>query len=125
MSILSLPFRSGFLTVVCVVMFSVNTTAQQEPGLIGSWQTKDGQLVIRLTLNPDGTGTLDETPIKYDVKGAQLIVNEEGTINNYTFKLMGDVMVVSGGDLDSPLTFQRQGSGRGLGGRKSQSGAAV
>ncbi len=33
-------------------------------------------------------------------------------------------MVVSGGDLDSPLTFQRQGGGRGLGGRKSQAAAA-
>ncbi|MFN2511389.1 MAG: hypothetical protein ABR568_08090 [Pyrinomonadaceae bacterium] len=120
MSILPSPFRPGFLTLVCVLMFSVNVTAQQESGLIGSWQTKDGELVIRLTLNPDGTGTLDETPIKYTVKGTQLIVNEEGTINNYTFKLTGNVMVVSGGDLDSPLTFQRQGGGRGLGGRKNQ-----
>lgn len=124
MSILSLPFRCCFLAIVCTLACSVTANAQQESGLIGSWQTKDGELVIRMTLNPDGTGTLDGTPIKYTVKGARLIVNEEGTINNYTFKLTGDVMVVSGGDLDSPLTFQRQGSGRGLGGRKSQPAAA-
>ncbi len=110
--------------MVCVLMWSVGAPAQ-EPGLVGSWQTKDSELVIRVTFNPDGTGTLDGTPIKYSVKGAQLIVNEEGTINNYTFKLTGDVMVVSGGDLDSPLTFQCQGSGRGLGGRKSQPGVAA
>jgi hypothetical protein len=121
---LSLLFRSGFLATVCALFCSVGASVQQESGLIGSWQTKDGELVIRLTLNPDGTGTLDGTPIKYSVKGAQLIVNEEGTINNYTFKLTGDVMIVSGGDLDSPLTFQRQESGRGLGGRKSQSAFA-
>lgn len=124
MSQLYLICRFGFLAIACALMCSSIASAQQESGLIGSWQTKDGGLVIRLTLNPDGTGTLDETPIKYNVKGAQLIVNEEGTINNYTFKLTGDVMVVSGGDLDSPLTFHRQGSGRGLGGRKSQAAAA-
>ena len=104
-------------------MLSASVCAQ-EPGLVGSWQTKDSDLVIRVTLNPDGTGTLDGAPIKYFVKGTQLTVNEAGTINNYTFKLTGDVMVVSGGDLDSPLTFQRQESGRGLGGRKNQSAGA-
>jgi hypothetical protein len=124
MSILSLPFRCCFLAIICSIVCSVSAFARQESGLVGSWQTKDGELVIRLTLNPDGTGTLDETPIKYNVKGVQLIVNEEGTINNYTFKLTGDVMVVSGGDLDSPLTFQRQGGGRGLGGRRSQAAAS-
>ena len=124
MSKLFFRFRFGVLAVGWVLMCGASISSQQEAGLIGSWQTKDGELVIRLMLNPDGTGTLDETPIKYNVKGAQLIVNEEGTINNYTFKLTGDVMVVSGGDLDSPLTFHRQVSGRGLGGRKSQAVAA-
>lgn len=119
----SFRFGSGLLAT-CALLCGVTATAQQEPGLIGSWQAKDGELVIRVTFNPDGTGTLDGTPIKYSVKGAQLIVNEEGTINSYTFKLTGDVMVVSGGDLDSPMTFHRQGSGEGVGGRKSQPAVA-
>jgi len=107
-------------------LFLAVAAAQQESRLFGSWQTKDSAdsaVVIRLTLNPDGTGTLDNTRIKYSVRGAQLIVNEEGTINNYAFKLNGDEMVVSGGDLDAPLTFVRQGTGKGLGGRKSQPAA--
>lgn len=124
MSKLFFRFRFAILAAGCVLLCGASISAQQETGLIGSWQAKDGELVIRLTLNPDGTGTLDETPIKYNVKGVKLIVNEEGTINNYTFKLTGDVMVVSGGDLDSPLTFQRQGGGRGLGGRRSQAAAS-
>jgi hypothetical protein len=98
----------------------VMASPQQDTDLSGSWQAKDGQLVIRLTLNPNGTGTLDDAPIKYQVRGAQLIVDEAGTINRYTFKLNGEVLVVSGGDLDSALTFTRQGTGRGLGGRRSQ-----
>jgi hypothetical protein len=110
------------LTLIALPVFSFGAVAagQQQPNLNGSWQAKDGALVIRLVLNPDGTGTLDETPIKYQVREARLIVDEAGTINNYMFKLEGDVLIVSGGDLDSPLTFTRPGSGRGLGGRRNQ-----
>ena len=117
-------FSSSILAIMCILLTSASLSAQQEPGLVGSWQTKDSELVIRVTFNPDGTGTLDGTSIKYTVRGAQLIVNEEGTINNYTFKLNGDVLIVSGGDLDSPLTFLRQANARGLGGRKAQPAAA-
>src|SRR5687768_2927516 len=106
-----------------MLLLPVTASAQQDQALHGSWQAKDGQLVIKLTLNPDGTGTLDDAPIKYQIRGARLIVDEAGTINNYTFKLDDGVLVVSGGDLDSPLTFTRQGSGRGLGGRRSQPSA--
>jgi hypothetical protein len=117
----SLSFLAGislflFLSVPLVA-------AQQVTGLTGSWQSKDAPVQINMTFNPDGTGKFDDTPIKYSVRGDKLIVNEEGTVNNYTFKLTGDVLVVSGGDLDSPLTFVRQGSGRGLGGRRSQPAA--
>jgi len=126
MSKVSNLFSSTVRVIACTFLFLATASAQQESRLFGSWQTKDSTdsaVVIRLTLNPDGTGTLDDTPIKYSVRGAQLIVNEAGTINNYGFKVSGDEMVVSGGDLDAPLTFVRQGSGKGLGGRRSQPAA--
>jgi hypothetical protein len=115
-------FSPAFLMTVCTVLFFASASAQQSSGLLGSWQTKGSDLVVRVTFNPDGTGMLDGTPIKYSVRGTQLTVNEEGTINNYTFKLSGDELVVSGGDLDAPLTFVRQGTGKGLGGHRSKAG---
>lgn len=105
-------------TKLCLAGVSV----QQPSGILGSWQTKGSELVVRVTFSPDGTGSMDGTPIKYSVRDTQLIVNEEGTINSYTFKLSGDELVVSGGDLDGPMTFVRQETGRGLGGRRSQAG---
>ena len=101
-------------------MSITTVVGQHDSQLFGSWRTKGSPVVIRLTLNPDGTGTLDQTPIKFTVRGSQLIVNEEGEVNNYTFKINGDEMLVSGGDLDAPLTFMRQGTGKGLGGHKNQ-----
>lgn len=118
----STRFSTTILTIACTMLCSASVSAQQVPGLLGSWQTKGSELVVRVTFNPDGTGILDGTPIKYSVRGTQLTVNEEGTINNYTFKLSGDELVVSGGDLDAPMTFGRQGTGKGLGGRRSQAG---
>src|SRR6185436_20120996 len=91
---------SSVLTLVCTMVFSVTCPAQQDSRLFGSWQTKGSVVAIRLTLNSDGTGTLDETPIKFTVRGNQLIVTEEGEVNNYSFKITGDEMLVSGGDLD-------------------------
>ena len=119
---LSPLFSLTLLTIILTIVCFASASAQQGPGLLGSWQTKGSELVVRVTFNPDGTGTLDGTPIKYSVRGTQLTVNEEGTINNYTFKLSGDELVVSGGDLDAPMTFARQGTGKGLGGRRSQAG---
>jgi hypothetical protein len=99
---------------------AANASAQ-EPGLVGSWQTNDSEAVIRVTFNPDGTGLLDGVPIKYVVRGDKLMVNEEGTINNYTFKLNGEVLDVSGGNLKSPLTFVRQNNAKGFGKRRTDS----
>lgn len=104
--------------LVVVISTQVSTASAQDPGLIGSWQTKDSELVIRVTFNPDGTGVLDSAPIKYTVRGDKLMVNEDGTVNNYTFKLSGDLLVVSGANLDSPLTFVRQSNAKGFGKRR-------
>ena len=105
--------------LMALITVCVASASAQEPNLVGSWQTKDSDLVMRVTFNPDGTGLLDNVAIKYTVRGDKLMVNEEGTINNYTFKLNGDVLVVSGGNLESPLTFVRQNNAKGFGRRRT------
>src|SRR5688500_8251566 len=107
------------LTLLMLLLL-VTASAQQDQALHGSCQAKDGQLVIKLTLSPDGSGTLDNAAIKYEVHGASFNEIEAGKINNYSSKQDDGVLEVSGGDVDSPLTFSGQGSGRGLGGRRSQ-----
>ena len=104
---------SAVLIVLTIVCFA--SASAQEPGLVGSWQTKDSELVMRVTFNPDGTGMLDGAPIKYTVRRGNLTVVEDGTANNYTFTLNDDVLVVSGGNLKEPLTFVRQSNAKGFG----------
>jgi hypothetical protein len=90
-----------------IVITVVASASAQTPELLGSWQSKDPAVDIRVTFEPDGTGTLDGAPIKYTASGTRLTVNDSGTINNYIFKINGNQMVVSGGNLNSPLTFVR------------------
>lgn len=113
-------FSIPILAITCALMCLAGASAQQEPGLLGSWQTKDSSLMIRVSFNPDGTGTLDGTPVKYSVSGDKLTVNEEGTINNYRFKLTAGELVVSGGNLDQPLIFVRaKTNNKGFGKRRA------
>lgn len=114
-----LNLLSSSAVLIALITVCVAAASAQEPNLVGSWQTKDSDLVMRVTFNPDGTGLLDNVAIKYTARGDKLMVNEEGTVNNYTFKLNGDVLVVSGGNLESPLTFVRQNNAKGFGRRRA------
>ena len=103
--------------LVFVVGLSSSAWAQQ-PSVVGSWQSPE--VGLKVTFNADGTGVLDGTPIKYTVRGAQLIVDEAGAINTYSFKLEDNVLTVSGGNLGSPLRFVREANTGGFARRRSE-----
>src|SRR5205807_277426 len=94
--------------------------------LIGTWQAKEANMTIVLTLSADGTGKLDEAKIKYTIKGNTLSVEEGGAVNHYTFTLKDNHLTLAGGDLTQPMTFERQGasSATGLGARRNQAAAS-
>lgn len=112
-------FRSSLLFLV-LSFSSTLVLGQGETNLVGTWQSKVGNAAITLILNADGTGKLDEANIKYTVTGNKLRVSEDGVINNYTFSLRGNTLTVSGADLEPPLVFERQATGKGLGARRNQ-----
>src|SRR5688572_6436509 len=97
---------------VCALLLGLAVTAATAfaaPNLQGTWQAKDGPVVMVLTLDGNGSGTLEGAPFRYTVKGSTLVVDEGGEVNNYAFSLKGNALTLSGGDLDRPMTFQRQG----------------
>lgn len=104
---------------------SLTLLAQTNPNLIGTWHAKENGFTMILILNANGTGTLDGDPIKFTVKGNTLAVTEDGDVNNYSFTLSGNTLKLSGGDLDQPMVFERQGAApsTGLGARRNQTAA--
>lgn len=103
--------RIALFNLFLIILISTSVLAQQPP-LVGSWQSPDAGL--KVTFNADGTGMLDGQPIKYSVRGAQLIVEEAGSINTYSYKMEGDGLTVSGGNLESPLKFVRESNSGGF-----------
>ena len=50
---------SSVVALACALMSITTVVGQHDSQLFGSWRTKGSPVVIRLTLNPDGTGYLD------------------------------------------------------------------
>lgn len=116
------------IVLLAVLLPALASTGLAQPSgsLVGTWQSKEGVVTIVLTLNADGTGKLDDSAIKYTIKGNVLLVEESGVINKYTFALQGDVLTLLGGDLEKPMAFERQGASpaKGLGARIKQAAVA-
>ncbi|MCA1641711.1 MAG: hypothetical protein LC785_07135 [Acidobacteria bacterium] len=95
----------------------------QQPSLVGEWRTQQGPITIVLLLKADGTGTFDDEKISYAARGDKLIVEEGGSRNAYTFRLEGDTLTLTGGDIEGAMTFVRQGAAAGIGARARQRAA--
>lgn len=111
--------RSRPVLALLVLATSTAAWAQTDPGLAGTWEYKEpvSGFVLRLVLHADGTGTMDDEPIRWSTQAQTLSVVSEGETIRYQFQRQGDALTVSGGDLDAPTVFQRSGGKRGLGGR--------
>lgn len=77
-------------------------------GLVGTWVTTlNGQEVV-LVLGADGMLELSGQRMPYSVSGNQIIVNLQGQNIAYNYQLSGNTLVVSGGDITTPLQFTRR-----------------
>ncbi|MDQ8037097.1 MAG: hypothetical protein REI12_06710, partial [Pedobacter sp.] len=75
--------------------------------LNGTWQ---GELLgqpLALTLGANGQGVLDDAPIRYQIMGNTLLIDDAGEVNAYQFRQQGDTLVVTGGDLPGAVTLTR------------------
>lgn len=78
-------------TLLCLFLLSLTALgmAQAHPNLPGTWQVREVGVTLVLVFSPDGTGKLDDTRIKYTIKGNTLEIDAGGTVHQYTFVLQG------------------------------------
>lgn len=103
MAVLRLLFSALFL--FSISSFSVSSA--YAASLNGTWQ---GELLgqpLTLTLGANGQGVLDDAPIRYQVMGNTLLIDDAGDVNAYQFRQQGDTLIVSGGDLPAAVTLTR------------------
>ena len=110
--------------LVILLFFPLLAGAQsgtQQSKLYGSWITYDADHQMIIVFNQDGTADLDGDVVKYKTEGNKLVVTVDGETEKYTFKLDGNSLIISEGDLEQPLKFQRRETNSKSGQQKSRS----
>jgi hypothetical protein len=86
--------------------------------IVGTWENQGADRLV-VVFEAGGTGKMNGTPIKWSLAGQRLTLVAEGDTHEYSIKLDGDTLTVSGGDLDAPMTLRRKGAAKktGFGGQ--------
>lgn len=108
-----------FIRALCLVavffiltgnsLFAQIGAKMQQGKIYGIWQTSEAGFQMTLILQENGTGELDGDEIKFTTQGNKLSVTQDKETMVYTYALQGNSLKLSGGDLDTPITFTRNG----------------
>jgi hypothetical protein len=123
------PIRALGSYYFALIVIAAPAFAADPPAVTGVWEYKDPAVAansITFTLNPDGTGKVDDDAVTYTVSGNTIKIVTGGETVAYTFKIDGDTMTVAGGDLDKPTPFTRKNATpkKGLGAKIKNMAAA-
>lgn len=84
----------------------IGAKVQQQGKIYGLWQNNQFTYQMVLLLNSDGSGEFDGESIKFKTQGNTLSIAVGGTTTDYSIKLQGNSLTLSGGDLDGRLFLQ-------------------
>lgn len=82
----------------------------QQASIIGIWQNSQFGYQMTLMLNADGSGEFDGEEIRYATQGNNLSIVQAGVTTVYTYVLQGNVLKLSGGDLEQSISFSKTGA---------------
>lgn len=96
--------------------------ASATPALHGTWSAVVDGAPLVVVFNAGGGGTVDGQPMHWQVMGQTLLIEQQGEVGTYAFRVKGDVLSVSGGDFSGVVGFSR---GTGAIGQTRASGPAA
>jgi hypothetical protein len=78
------------------------------PALHGTWSAANVQgRPLKVEFGADGSGNINDAPMRWQVLGGALLIQQNGQVASYGFKVDGDKLHVSGGDLAQPATLTK------------------
>ena len=89
------------------VLLAWTLTSLANPALTGSWNGTIQGASISLTIDGRGGGQVDGRPIRYQVQGAYLAIEDQGQVAVYQFDIQGNRLQIAGGQLPGVLTMVR------------------
>ncbi len=98
-----------WLLLISISAFPQIGAKVQQGRIDGFWQNNQFGYQMTLLLNPDGTGEFDGEIIKYKTQAGTLSIAIGSATTNYNYRLQGNSLWLSGGDLDKEIQFSRGG----------------
>jgi hypothetical protein len=80
---------------------------ESSTGIVALWRNNAMGFNMDLDLQANGKGSFDGESISYQFTGNTLVITSGGSKTTYQAKLSGDLLTLSGGDLDAPVAFNR------------------
>lgn len=88
----------------------IGAKTQQQNSIIGTWVNTDYGYQMKLVLHADGKGEFDGDAISYKAENNRLSITHAGQSTIYNYQLQGNVLTLSGGDIDGTISFNKSGS---------------
>ncbi len=102
------------MKTLILILLSACTFAQigskvqiSKPQLTGKWSNNEFGFAMVLELNTDGSGNFDGEKITYTNSTSALTIKQDGETTVYKYVLQNNKLILSGGDLDAPITFSK------------------
>lgn len=89
----------AFLTLV--------SGAHAAPTLVGTWSGVYADTPLTVTFGSDGSGTVNQASMRWQVMGNLLFIEQDGEVTSYQMQQQGASLVVSGGNFASPVLMKR------------------
>ena len=96
-----------------VILAAALSLGQGATSPAGDWQGRNGDGAFTLTLNPDGTGSLNGNAIQWVYRAGTLRLTLGSQPSDYKAALTPTTMTLSGNSLKQPLVFTRSAAGAG------------
>lgn len=100
------PLRILFTLAALPVAAATGAWAQAGD-LAGTWNGNVMGTPLSLTLDGRGSGQVDGRPIRYQVMGRLLVIEDRGEVTSYGFEVQGNRLQVGGGQLPGVVTLTR------------------
>ncbi|MCB9245061.1 MAG: hypothetical protein H6606_01410 [Flavobacteriales bacterium] len=80
---------------------------QKKPDIAGTWIYNNYGYEVRLILLKDGSGEMAGLPFTYVTEGNVLSISGSSGTTKYKYGLSENTLTLSEGDLETPVSFQR------------------
>ncbi len=100
---------AAILATTAITTALAQTARGSAPDITGTWEVDTPEGKQRVVVRPDSTASFGEETIRWRIHGSVLYLAFGDEWIGYDFRLKNGRLILSGGDLEEPVTMRRIG----------------